>query len=173
MIAHDSSQDPHGALSPQAAAFVERMAADLTEAGTQRMAARVFACLMISEEPGLTSAQLAQRLQVSPAAVSGAVRYLSMARLLRRERQPGSRREVYRLHHHVWYEAITIREEFLERWRQTMKDGMQVVTPGSPAYERLAETADFLEYVAGELTSLLDRWRDQREDGVPSGDGET
>jgi DNA-binding transcriptional regulator GbsR (MarR family) len=153
-------------LSPEAAAFVERMAADLVEAGTQRMAARVFACLMISEEPGLTSAQLAHHLQVSPAAISGAVRYLALARMIRRERQPGSRRELYRLHSNFWHEAMTRRDEFLGRWLQTMKDGMQVVSPGSAAHQRLEETAEFLGYMDEEIAALLERWHErQRQSG--------
>jgi DNA-binding transcriptional regulator GbsR (MarR family) len=146
------------------------MAADLVEAGTQRMAARVFACLMISQEPALTSAQLAERLQVSPAAISGAVRYLAMARLLRRERQPGSRRDLYRLHTNVWYEALTGRDIFIGRWQQTMKDGMQVVAPGTLAHRRLAETAEFMDFLDQELAALLERWRERQRSAERSGD---
>ena len=43
----------------------------------QRMPARVFAALLASDDGALTSAELGEQLQVSPAAVSGAVRYLA------------------------------------------------------------------------------------------------
>src|SRR5690606_26239492 len=100
---HDSSR-PGQEYGPETAAFVERFASDMTEAGMQRMAARVFACLMTAPGAVLSAAELAERLRVSPAAVSGAVRYLSQIHLVSRERQPGSRRELYRLHPDVWYE---------------------------------------------------------------------
>ncbi|HEX7535572.1 MAG TPA: helix-turn-helix domain-containing protein [Dermatophilaceae bacterium] len=44
--------------------------------GFARMPARVLMLLMATEEPGLTAADLAAGLQVSPAAVSNVVRYL-------------------------------------------------------------------------------------------------
>ena len=51
--------------------FVERFAAALAESGLQRMPARVFAALQATDTGRLTAAELAEILQVSPAAVSG------------------------------------------------------------------------------------------------------
>ena len=80
------------------ARFVERFAAEMTEAGMQRMAARVFAALLADDDASMTSAELGRQLRISPAAVSGAVSYLSQVRMVGRERDPGSRRDRYRLH---------------------------------------------------------------------------
>ncbi|NUS75111.1 MAG: MarR family transcriptional regulator, partial [Streptomyces sp.] len=93
--------------------FVERFAAQLVEAGLPRMPARVFAALLSSDNGALTSAQLSEQLQISPAAVSGAVRYLSQVHMLSREREPGSRRERYRVHSDQWYQALTNREAII------------------------------------------------------------
>ena len=46
------------------------------------MPARVFAALLIAPDARLTAAELAERLQVSPAAISGAVRYLVQVRMV-------------------------------------------------------------------------------------------
>lgn len=81
---------------PEVMTFVERFAAEVVKAGTQRMPARVFAALPASEEGALSSAEPGERLQVSPAAVSGAVRHLAQVGMLVREREPGSRRDRYR-----------------------------------------------------------------------------
>ena len=54
--------------------FVERFALLLTGAGWPRMPARVFACLLADEGDGMTAGDLARRLSVSAAAVSGATR---------------------------------------------------------------------------------------------------
>lgn len=53
------------------------------------MPARVFTALLVADDGKLTVAELAEMLQVSPAAVSNAVRYLQQTRLVEREREPG------------------------------------------------------------------------------------
>jgi DNA-binding transcriptional regulator GbsR (MarR family) len=57
--------------------FVERFAAILEDSGVPRMPARVFVGLLATDSGSLTAAELAERLQASPAAISGAVRYLA------------------------------------------------------------------------------------------------
>ena len=54
--------------------FVERLALLFADWGFPRMAARVLFALMTAEAPGLTATELAQRLDASAAAISGAVR---------------------------------------------------------------------------------------------------
>src|SRR5215204_5751877 len=98
--------------------FVERCALTLTEAGIPRMPARVFVALLVSDDGRRTAAELAETLKVSPAAVSNAVRYLQQVRLVAREREPGERRDHYRLYNDTWYEAVTWRDEMLKRWQE-------------------------------------------------------
>jgi DNA-binding transcriptional regulator GbsR (MarR family) len=77
--------------------FVERFALTMLETGLPRMPARVFAALLVAKEARLTAAEMAEQLQVSPAAVSGAVRYLTQVRMVVRERDPRSSRDHYRI----------------------------------------------------------------------------
>ncbi|MDX3453727.1 MarR family transcriptional regulator [Streptomyces sp. ME02-8801-2C] len=142
--------------------FVESFAAQLVEAGMQRMAARVFAALLASDDGALTSAELGEQLQVSPAAVSGAVRYLSQMHMVSREREPGSRRDRYRVHSNQWYEAITNRDAVLKRWEQTLRVGVDSLGAETPGGQRIAETLAFFEFLEGELIKLMDRWREER-----------
>lgn len=141
--------------------FVERFAADLTEGGMQRMASRVFACLLASEEGALNSTELGERLRISPAAVSGAVRYLSQVHLVSREREPGSRREQYRVHADLWYETFTNRDQLLGRWAGTLGAGVEAVGPDTPAGLRIRETQEFFLFLRSELSDILRRWREQ------------
>src|SRR5215469_10353444 len=83
------------------AQFVEKFAAVLTETGFPRMPARLFAALLASDSGTMTAPELAGLLQISPAAISGAVRYLTQVNLVSREHEPGSRRERYRVHSDV------------------------------------------------------------------------
>lgn len=146
--------------------FVERFAGELTQAGMQRMAARVFAALLVSEGAAMTAAELGDRLRVSPAAVSGAVRYLTQVNMIGRERDPGSRRERYVLHEGMWYEVFTRRDEILNRWQKTLREGADTLGRDTAAGERLAETAEFFQFLHDELLQIMDRWR-QRKAAAP------
>ncbi|MFF0445893.1 GbsR/MarR family transcriptional regulator [Streptomyces sp. NPDC004609] len=144
-------------------AFVERFAAQLVEAGMTRMPARVFAAILASDSGVMTAAELGRQLKVSPAAVSGAVRYLAQVHMVSREREPGSRRERYRVHTNQWYEALTSRDQMMHRWEETLREGVASLGHESPAGERMAETLEFFSFVKQELPLLLERWRAHRE----------
>jgi DNA-binding transcriptional regulator GbsR (MarR family) len=153
------------------ARFVESFAAQLVEAGMPRMPARVFAALLASDEGVLTSAELGEQLRISPAAVSGAVRYLAQTHMVSREREPGSRRERYRVHGDQWYEALTNREAVIKRWEGALREGVASLGADTPAGRRMAETLAFFEFIEGEVAGLMERWRAHREKlyGGPGG----
>jgi DNA-binding transcriptional regulator GbsR (MarR family) len=142
--------------------FIERFASVLIEGGVPRMPARVFSALLATDSGRLTSAELAELLQVSPAAVSGAVRYLTQVGLVAREREPGSRRDVYRVHDDQWYEAIVRREPLLSRWERAVLEGIDAVGADTPAGRRLTDTAEFFQFLQAEMPAMLARWRAQR-----------
>ncbi|MEV6758956.1 MarR family transcriptional regulator [Streptomyces sp. NPDC051214] len=143
--------------------FVEQFAAQLVEAGMPRMPARIFAALLAADSGALTSAELGERLQVSPAAVSGAVRYLTQQHMVSREREPGSRRDIFRVHSNQWYEALANRDGILKRWENALSEGVASLGADTPAGRRLAETLAFFEFVEHELAEMLERWRVHRE----------
>ncbi|MEY9487281.1 GbsR/MarR family transcriptional regulator [Streptomyces calvus] len=153
------------ARDPEAVSrFVEHFAAQLVEAGLQRMPARVFAALLASDRGVLTSAELSEALKISPAAVSGAVRYLAQVHMVSREREPGSRRERYRVHGDQWYEALTNRETVIKRWEDALREGVTSLGPDTPAGRRLTETLAFFEFIDREVVAMMERWRAHREE---------
>lgn len=123
--------------------FVERFAVLLTGAGWPRMPARVFACVLSDGSDGLTAGDLARSLGVSPAAVSGAVRYLENLGLLVRDRNPGSRSDHFTVDDGVWYETFLTRTRQLRRWQDGLADGVQAVGADTPAGRRLDRSRDF------------------------------
>ena len=140
-------------------AFIERFAWVLTESGFPRMPARVFAALLSTDSGRLTAAELAALLHVSPAAISGAVRYLVQVNLASREAEPGSRREHYRVHSETWYEAIASKDQVLDRCERSLREGLDVIGRDTPAGARIAETLAFFEFIQTELPAMLERWR--------------
>jgi len=140
--------------------FVEDFASALVEMGVPRMPARIFAALLTSDSGRLTAADLAARLQASPAAVSGAVRYLIQVGMVRREGEPGSRRHYYRAPDHVWDEVIGMRDHLMARWTSVLRGGVDILGADTPAGARVAESARFFEFVSSELPNVIARWRE-------------
>ncbi|SOD84911.1 MarR family protein [Streptomyces sp. Ag109_G2-15] len=128
------------------------------------MPSRVFGALLASDTGALTSAELGDQLRISPAAVSGAVRYLAQVHMVSREREPGSRRERYRVHSDQWYEALTNREAIIKRWENALRDGVASLGADTPAGRRLAETLAFFEFIERDVAEMMERWRAYREE---------
>jgi DNA-binding transcriptional ArsR family regulator len=152
--------------------FIERFALLLTDGGIPRMAARVFACVLADDAGQLTARELSERLQVSPAAISGAARYLIQVGMLTKAREPGARRDHYRLGDDVWYEAFGQRDTLLRRWEDGLVEGIELLGPGSPAGRRLEETRAFFAFLRAELAPMLERWREHQQaaaSGRPDG----
>ncbi|OIJ95048.1 MarR family transcriptional regulator [Streptomyces sp. MUSC 14] len=160
-----SGTETESARDPEAVSrFVERFAAQLVEAGMQRMPSRVFAALLASDTGTLTSAELSEQLQISPAGVSGAVRYLAQVHMVSREREPGSRRERYRVHSDQWYEALTSREAIIKRWEDALREGVASLGADTPSGRRLAQTLAFFEFIEQDVALMMERWRVYREE---------
>jgi DNA-binding MarR family transcriptional regulator len=161
--ANEAPDAPPTERAPEAVErFVERYAGVLAAAGVARMPARVMAALLVTDSGTLTSAELTERLQVSPAAVSGAVRYLSQFGLVSRERDPGSRRDRYRVLSDSWFEATASRDAILASWETASREGAEVLGPATPAGQRFAESTEYFAFIRKELLGMLARWHEHK-----------
>lgn len=142
---------------------VERIASTLEGAGMSRMAARVFAYTLAEDSDRYKAADLAAGLRVSPAAISGAVRFLTSARLLFREREPGTRADVYRVYDDdVWRRIMLARLPLLESWEAAMDDAIALVGADRAGGRRLLETREFFAFLRTEMVGVMDRWAERR-----------
>jgi DNA-binding transcriptional regulator GbsR (MarR family) len=139
--------------------FIERFAAALVPAGVPPMPARVFSALLATDSGRLTAADLAAQLNASPAAISGAVRYLALVGMISRERVPGSRRDVYAVLDDVWYEVSVRQDQAITRWVSAAREGVEVLDPDTPAGRRMTETLHFILFIQREMADLMPRWR--------------
>ena len=150
-------------MSDEVRGFVERLGSTLTDAGMPRLPARVFAALLADDDGRMTSVELSEALDVSPAAVSGAVRYLAQLHMLHREREPGSRRDVYVVRDDAWHDAILNIHRTYAPIQAAIVSGVRDVGGiGTRAGQRLAESAAFLDFIADEMTALAARWDRRR-----------
>src|SRR5438105_2507702 len=123
-----------------------------------RIASRIFVALVATDSGRLTAGELAEQLQTSAGAISGGVRYLSQLNMVTREREPGSRRDHYRVEDDVWYQTITQRDQLLARWTASLREGADVLGADTPAGARMAETVEFFEFLQKELRLIPERW---------------
>lgn len=143
--------------------LVERFALVLAESGWPRMPARVFAFVLADDADRYTAAELAAGVGVSPAAISGAVKYLTRVGLLAREREPGARIDVYRIFDEdVWGTIFRQRVPSLERYEQAAAEGAEILPPGSMGARRMRETQEFYRFLRLEEEKVLERWSAHR-----------
>ncbi|WP_163507467.1 GbsR/MarR family transcriptional regulator [Fodinicola acaciae] len=145
------------------AAFRERFAQIMVESGMPRMAARVYAALMVTDSGALSAAELAERLGVGAPAISGAVKYLVQVRLVVRGREPGSRHDFCRIHEHTWSHFVSQSDPVLVQVQAGAADGVAVLGPNSPAGQRLDETRRFFAFLREEISQSMAKWRRLQE----------
>lgn len=132
--------------------FAEQLAALMVRTGLPRMAARVLARLITDDSGSLTAADLVQRLRVSPASVSLAVRYLEGLEVIRRVREPGHRRQRYVIDDDVWLRAWMTSAQKHTMWAETAERGVDVLDPATPAGARLAHMSQFFATLSDDMS---------------------
>ncbi len=138
--------------------FVERMGGALNQAGLPRLPSRVFAALLVDDDGRMTAAELGDALGVSPASVSSAVGYLCRVAMIHRERDQGSRRDVYVVDDDAWHAAMMRSDQLYAPMLAALTAGMDSVGAGAPAYRRLHLTREFLVFVNAEMAGVAARW---------------
>lgn len=139
----------------------EQLAVILTSHGLQRMTARVLAALLFTEQPSLTMGELADQLQASSGAISGAVKMLTSVGLAERVPAPASRRDHYRLRDDAWAVLFTNQNAVISAMQAAAEAGIAATGHDSLARHRLTQMHDFYDFLLGEIPALLDRWRQQ------------
>ncbi|MGH3384943.1 MAG: GbsR/MarR family transcriptional regulator [Nocardioidaceae bacterium] len=144
---------------------VERLAQVMQSSGMPRMASRVFAYVLAEDSDRYTAGELAKGLGVSPAAISGAVRYLLDTRLLFREREPGQRSELYRVYDDdVWTAIMSARIPLMAHFTRGLDEAVALVDKDSRGGRRLVETREFYAFVEREMVEVMKRWSEYRRE---------
>ena len=145
-------------------AFVETFGATLRAAGLPRLVARVVALMLTDEDGRMTAAEIGAALHVSPGAVSGAMSFLCEYRFVTREREPGSRRDIYVLHTDAWHETTLRKAAMIDYLQDQLARGVEAVGgEGTRAGRRLAYSVEFYRYVGEEMRRLVAGWQERRD----------
>ncbi|MFB9209314.1 helix-turn-helix domain-containing protein [Nonomuraea spiralis] len=128
--------------------------------GLPKMVARVLIGLWLSEDGRLTAAELSRGLNVSPASISMAVGYLTRQGLIRRERDPRRRRDIYVVDDDAWYHSTMISARQTLAAAEITKAAGRTLGLDTPVGRRLARGGAFLERISLDALASAARWRD-------------
>ncbi|WP_067548862.1 GbsR/MarR family transcriptional regulator [Nocardia crassostreae] len=151
--------DGHGRDPRAVAEVTESFTAILIQQGLPKMEARVLACLYITDSGALTAAELVQRLRVSPASISHAVAFLEQQGILRREREPGERRERYVIDDEIWLQNLHGAVQMNTTMAAESRRAAKILGADTPAGARFEASAELLALVSEALQQAMERWR--------------
>lgn len=156
-----NAQDPAPAVHHGVDA-AEEAAAMITAVGFPRMPGRVLMALIAAPAEGYTAAGLGERLGVSAAAVSGAVRYLQGLQVIRRVSRPDHRRDHYVIVPDTWYGLLSNNGPIYERLAQHI-DAIGDANASDPAARaRAAEMSEFFRFMSSRMSQLVTEWEAHR-----------
>lgn len=135
--------------------FEERFVEMAVRTGLPPMPARVLVCLLTGDD-GLTAAELAARLRVSPASVSKAVNWLERLGLIRRERH--DRRDRYLVDDHIWYQTCQASIRSTAMWADLARQGTALLDPDTRAGARLDTMGRFFHFLHQDMLQAADHW---------------
>ena len=144
--------------------FIERFAGTLVAAGMPLQPARIFAAVLSDDDGRMTAAELGERLHLSAGSISGAVQYLVQVHLIRKERQRGSRRDVYVVMDDAWHDTLLSRDRLLGSMTTALREGVAKVGPGTAAGRRLELSHQFLLFVNEEMERMSAGWEKRRRE---------
>ncbi|GAA2083052.1 helix-turn-helix domain-containing protein [Kitasatospora saccharophila] len=151
---------PADGRDPEAVAgFEEAITTVFMQSGLSRMPARVLAALLLTDSGCLSAAELARRLDVSPASVSKAVAFLDEQSMIRRKRDE-RRRESYAVDDDIWYQSAVASAHANATVAATARQGVAVLGSATPAGARLESVARFLDHLSEMLLRAAEQARE-------------
>lgn len=154
-----ASSQAHGRDDEAVREYEEAFATVFMQSGLPKMTARVLVSLFTTDAGSLTAAELAQRLQVSPASISKAIAFLDNQGLVRRERDE-RRRERYVIDNDVWYQSMIASARAHALLVETARQGVTILGPDTPAAARLENIARFVDFVSESIVRAAEQARE-------------
>lgn len=140
----------------------ESAAAVITAAGFPRMPARVLMSLIAAPAGGYTAGEIGQRLGVSAAAVSGAVRYLQTIGVIHRVSRADQRLVRYEIISDAWYAAMATKSPVYDRLAVLIDDIGAAHDDDHAARERSTEMSEFFRFMSARMPQIIDEWETLR-----------
>jgi DNA-binding transcriptional regulator GbsR (MarR family) len=153
-------EDHHLLLPEELHEHVERFSLIFERFGFQRMAGRIFALMLLRNEPLVTQAQLADELSASTGSISTMIRLLEQLGFVERVSLPGHRRDRFRLTDDPLVEMTVRRLEGAKQMIDIIQAARNTHNLGPQADARLRRALSFYEFFVDAMAISLTEWRE-------------
>ena len=133
--------------------------------GLPPMAGRVWAALLVTDQPHLSASDLQEQIGASAGSISTAVAGLTRLGIIDRVWVPGDRRSYYVAAMDALDRLVERRTKAISQMVVLTEQGIDAFSDVEPAKERLEELRGFYAWFERELELVLERWR--REGRTP------
>jgi DNA-binding transcriptional regulator GbsR (MarR family) len=150
-------------MNAQTTDFIDRMGLALESDGLPRIAGRIFALLLLSEDCRSLD-ELAAELRVSKGSVSTNARLLEQRGVLERNSRPSDRRDYYRVPPDLFSQTMAQRLARWQRFHEAIGEARTSLPIRSrKVLHRLEEYQAAYAFMSEVIQEGLARWRDKRE----------
>ena len=146
--------------------YVEDIGGYMESLGSTRMAGRVWGALLITDEPELSAADLADQLGASAGSISTATRALLALGMIERRRRPGDRKDYFAVRPDSYLTLIRRREHVIEVFTDLIRRGLTIVGDADLPRRRLTEFDEFYTWLSDRFHHLIEEWYHQRSTGT-------
>ncbi len=153
-------------LTPEQSRFIEEMGQFLGGYGMTPMAGRMWGWLLLCDPPEQSATDIAEALQASRGAVSGAARILTTAGFIRRTTRRGDRREYFSSPPEALDSMLSSASVIYRQLRIIAEHGLEAVDDSPSARARMQEFHDVMAFIEVEVPRVIDRFLGER--GAPT-----
>lgn len=146
--------------------FIERAGVLWENDGLPRIAGRIFALTLISDD-ALSLDEIADTLGVSKASVSNDSRLLERMGFIERVSRPGDRRDYYQSTERSFEKAIAERLRRMSDLQQLIESGRELAVASPKVRERLDDHHLAFEHVTRALEAALSELKAKHEQAQP------
>ena len=151
--------DGRDLLPPELHEHVEKFSLIFERFGFQRMGGRMFALMLLRDEPLYTQAELAEELDASTGSVSTMIRLLEQLGFVERVSLPGHRRDRFRLTKDPLVEMTVRRLQGALEIVEVINDARNSQHIGPHAQARLDRAMSFYTFFVDEMGIALEKWQ--------------
>ena len=127
--------------------------------GLPPMAGRVWAALLVTDQPHLSATDLQEQIGASAGSISSAVTALTRMGIIDRVWVPGDRRSFYTTSIAALEHLLERKAEALTQMVNLAERGVEAFSDVDPARARLEEMRDYYGWFDREFDVLIERWR--------------
>ena len=143
--------------------FTEDVSRVFEAMGFPPMAGRVWAALLVSDQPQLSAVDLQEQIGASGGSISTALATLNQLGIIERVWVPGDRRSYYVAPTSALDRLLQRRAEALTLMVQLAERGVETFSDVELAAERLTYLRDLYAWFDREYDILLERWRAEQQ----------